>query len=334
MKRHISPSFHTFAALLASALTVTPAAMAGREEDGNISKPAPFFLNGHGWEDQRAFIESGARCATAHPEPAVAEALERNLDQFRTLRRGGDAAARPTPDTADRAAGTVTVQVYFHVVNKGSGIANGDVPDSQINDQIAILNAAYSGAAGAGAANTPFRFVLAGVTRTGNATWFNLSKGSTAETQMKTSLRRGDARTLNIYTANLSNGLLGWATFPWSYAGNPVSDGVVIHFSSLPGGSGAPYNQGDTATHEIGHWLGLYHTFQNGCAKNTGDYVSDTEPERSPAYGCPTGRDSCRGGGVDPINNFMDYSDDYCMYLFTPGQSVRMDNLCLQYRGL
>jgi len=225
--------------------------------------------------------------------------------------------------TAMRAVGSVTVPTYFHVINKGSGIANGDIPDSQITAQMNVLNAAY--------ANTPFRFVLQGTDRTTNSKWFALKDGSANERAMKKALRKGGKESLNIYTANLSGGLLGWATFPSSYTSQPLQDGVVMLYSSVPGGSAVPYNEGDTGTHEVGHWLGLYHTFQGGCTA-TGDSVSDTPAEASPAYGCPSGRDTCSTAGADPITNFMDYTDDNCMNTFTAGQSARADQLTATYR--
>ena len=220
-----------------------------------------------------------------------------------------------------------TINVYFHVIRRGSGVSNGDVPDSMISQQISVLNSAF--------AATDWRFSLVATTRTTNTTWFNNCASSTTETQMKNQLRQGSADDLNLYSCNPSGGLLGWATFPSGYASRPLYDGVVLLHSSLPGGSAAPYNEGDTATHEVGHWMGLYHTFQGGCAKGAsgGDLVSDTPAEKSPAYGCPGGRDSCRNiAGLDPIENFMDYSDDSCMFTFTDGQDARMDAQWTTYR--
>lgn len=287
----------------------------------------PFVIEGNIYANKAAFILAGGRCGTPTPDDITSNVIQQQIERFRPA-VGPDGDNNPE---LVRAPGTVTISVWFHVINKGSGIANGDIPQSQIDAQMTVLNNAYSGATGGN--NTPFRFVLAGVDRTTNATWYTLSDGSSAEANAKNALRKGDAKTLNIYTASPGGGILGWATFPWSYSSAPKDDGVVILYSSVPGGTAAPYNLGDTATHEVGHWLGLYHTFQGGCSANN-DYVTDTARERSAAFGCPTGRNTCSQTGNDPITNFMDYTDDSCMYLFTAGQASRADSLVLQYRGL
>ncbi len=280
---------------------------------------APFVLNGHSWVSQKAFVDSGARCAT-RPVDEI-EIQQVDAEVARILAERGSAQAVP---------GSVQVPVYFHVINNGSGIENGDVPEAQILDQIAVLNDSYGGVTGGAA--TSFQFVLMGITRTTNASWYTMTPGSIAEAQAKAALRTGGPETLNLYSANIGGGLLGWATFPSDYSRNPTLDGVVVLYSSLPGGSASPYDGGDTGTHEVGHWLGLYHTFQGGC-RQPGDQVSDTPYERSAAYGCPTGRNTCPQRGVDPITNFMDYTDDACMNRFSSGQSTRMDSQWQAYRA-
>jgi len=267
------------------------------------------------------FENLSRRCATKDHDEKEREQVTQENSRFKK-------ALAASGQEVERAPGSVTVPVYFHVIRSGSGA--GDVTNAEINAQIAVLNEAYSGQAGGGA-DTPFRFTLAGVTRTNNEAWYTMGYGSQEEKAAKAALRVGGAETLNIYTANLGGGLLGWATFPSDYRKHPSQDGVVILNESVPGGSADPYNLGDTATHEVGHWVGLYHTFQGGCSKRN-DQVADTPAEQSPAFGCPSARNTCNAAGLDPIENFMDYTDDACMFEFTAGQSVRADGLTLQYR--
>jgi hypothetical protein len=226
------------------------------------------------------------------------------------------------------AAQPVTVPVVFHVIRKDTTVDGGNVPRSWI-DQISVLNDSYGGRTGG--ANTGFQFSLQSIDRTTNAGWFRLSGGK--EKKMKQALKVGGPETLNIYSANLGNSLLGWAYFAQDAEAVGVLDGVVIHFDSLPGGPwGADYSAGDTATHEVGHWLNLYHTFQGGCA-GSGDQIADSPAEASPAYECPVGRDTCTATGLDPITNFMDYTFDSCMFQFTPDQAVRMQQAWAAYRS-
>ena len=297
-------------------------------------QPDPFqtdspFLGPDGvqFTSQRAFVDSGRRCAVL-PVDDIAEAAVQK-----------EVAARAVAGES-RALAVSTINVYFHVIQQnGTGGVSGTgfVPQSSLTSQISVLNNGFAGLGACPCAGseplgpTQFQFVQAGVNYTVNSTWYSAAPGSSAEAAMKSALHQGSADDLNIYT-NSGGGYLGWATFPWSYAGNPLSDGVVVYWASLPGSNYVPYNLGDTATHEVGHWLGLYHTFQGGC-QGSGDFVNDTPFERSPAYGCPAGRDSCRSkAGLDPIYNFMDYTDDACLWHFTPNQSTRMDSMWATYR--
>ncbi|KAJ3090855.1 hypothetical protein HK102_002456 [Quaeritorhiza haematococci] len=234
----------------------------------------------------------------------------------------------------------VDIDVHFHVINNGEGIDNGDLPQNMIEDQIRVLNEDFKGTG-------LFNFRLAAVDRTTNATWFTMGYESTEEREMKRTLRKGGPTDLNVYSADIA--LLGWATFPSWYAGDPQDDGVVIAHASVPGGSRERFNLGKTLTHEVGHWLGLFHTFTGGCSYPN-DGITDTVPQKNSTEGCPIGQKTCTRDDFprdqqhiferadlnvtqDPIHNFMDYSDDACMNEFTPGQAEKMRSEWVLFRA-
>ncbi|ESK89421.1 metalloprotease [Moniliophthora roreri MCA 2997] len=238
-------------------------------------------------------------------------------------------AANKVDPSSSSAAAAAPINIYFHVIREDATLVGGNVPDSQIQAQIDVMNEAYAG--------TGLTWTLAEVNRVDNANWFNNmgGPGTSISREMQVALRKGGAADLNVYTVAFTNsGLLGYAAFPFDYQNDPDIDGIVILYSSVPGGTTVPYDLGATLIHEAGHWVGLYHTFQGGCTA-PGDSVDDTPPESSPAFGCPVGRDTCRGGEVDPIHNYMDYTDDSCMTdPFTPGQVERLKAMMATYRDV
>ncbi len=219
------------------------------------------------------------------------------------------------------------IDVYFHVIKSTSGA--GAVSAATVGDQIGALNMTFGGFYGG--ANTGFSFVLAGLDTTTNDAWYAQDTFAD-EIAMKTALKQGDSADLNIYSGS-GGGYLGWAYYP-SITNSQrygVLDGIVLHYGSLPGGYIANYNLGYTATHEAGHWVGLPHTFEQGCIGH-GDYSADTPEQASPTSGCPIGRDSCPKAGLDPIHNYMDYSYDACYTQFTPDQTARMQKQFAHWR--
>jgi len=251
------------------------------------------------------------RCATQ--TPSLVE-MARNRDAVQRYR----SARKDLRKIVD----PIVIPIAVHVVRLTDGSA--DVSDKQIGEQMDVLNETFR--------EYGFQFVLDSIGRVDNTRWSQHvaedgSINEDLEIEMKEELAISPATTLNLYICNI--GTLGYSTIPQK--NHPEDDfrhGSVINYTTLPGGDGdlgAPYNEGDTAVHEIGHYLGLYHTFENGCDE-PGDYVDDTPFEGVQTDGgCPEGKDTCPDlSGLDPIHNFMDYSDDACLNEFTEGQRKRM----------
>jgi hypothetical protein len=282
-------------------------------DDVQLEKPS-FTTDGHS--------HSHSHCGTYQPSPEEMAIQEAKFNSLLKAKAKGNVASFAARDK-------ININVYFHVIM--SSTAKGNLTDTQITDQMSVLNNGFT--------NTSFVFNLVSIDYTKNDSWFIVKQTAQEEVDMKYALHMGGSADLNIYTAKIGqNDILGWAYFPVDildpdgyFYDYPKIDGVVLKYGTLPGGDEAPFNLGATAIHEVGHWLGLYHTFHEGC--NVGDLVDDTPAEAEPASGCPIGRDTCPSPGLDPIENFMDYSDDACMNQFTTGQATRMYNQWDIYRA-
>jgi hypothetical protein len=251
------------------------------------------------------------------------------------------------PDQHSRSV--VTIPVVVHVVYNTSA---QNISDALIQAQINQLNLDYArlnsdaantpSAFASVAANTNVQFCLAQRSPAGTATT-GIVRKSTTVTSFSTNNAVKKASTggddawpatsyLNIWSCNLGGGLLGYAQFP---GGTSATDGVVVLYSSVGSrtvpGTASPYNFGRTATHEVGHWLNLYHIWgDDGTACTGTDNVGDTPNQSSENYGCPAypHTDACSPSSPGVMfMNYMDYTDDGCMNTFTAGQAARMNAL-------
>jgi hypothetical protein len=278
---------------------------------------------------QARVADPGTACLTprTNEEAAAARGGATGLDhrgisaaeQRAITRRTNSLLAARVPGTSGRGSIALvaqTVPVYVHVMRDATGA--GDVTNLQITRQIAVLNRDYAGVG--------VSFNLIDTRRYDNTIWHE--DGQSA--QYRSLTRVGGARALNIWLVDFVQ--LGIATLPWDYPRQGAVDGIRVNYESLPGGSIIHFNEGGTATHETGHWLGLFHTFQGGCTRRN-DQVDDTPAQATPTRGCPASRDSCRLPGNDPIHNYMDYSWDSCYTEFTQGQAARIDRMWAAYRA-
>jgi hypothetical protein len=285
--------------------------------------------------------------AKVKAEVSAVVASAARTSSARTSAAGALAGGATSPARA-AAAGQIFVPVYIHVIH-GRHKGERRIGKHAARRMFRTLKAGYSGAQDPAAGATGVTFKLRKIRINRNERWFHAAPYSRADRQMKSRLHRGKARVLNIYVNRpRSRGqlLLGYSMFPWQRASRPKLDGVTISDISLPGGRARGYNLGDTVIHETGHWLGLLHTFEGGCVGGEGgDGVADTPAEAVPSFRCDE-RDTCpiaeypnpadptgpMISAPDPIHNFMDYSYDFCMSSFTPGQNARMLALFMHYR--
>ncbi|EAU87488.2 metalloprotease [Coprinopsis cinerea okayama7 len=262
--------------------------------------------------------EVSERCGNDHIDAATKAHMEADFKSRRV----------PPPSDVSSVSRAGPINVFWHVVSNDETPEGGNVPDSAIDEQMDVLNTAYQG--------TGLQFQLINVSRTVEPDW---SAGALTDTplsfEMKAALRKGGGADLNIWSCG---GLLGYATFPVNLTKEPEKDGVVIRFTTLPGGSSTNFNLGHTLTHEVGHWVGLYHVFEDHSCTGDGDEVDDTPPQSTSTSGCPDTKNSCGAGEEgdlpDSIHNYMDYSHDRCMCEFTNGQVERMHDQLATYRGI
>ena len=310
-----------------------------QQADGSVELNGKVYASTHDWLTSPEFQAAGGRCGTERA-PLLSPVIAQSDCTMAITHINQDY-------NDDR---TFVIQVAMHIVSKTDG--TGSITDDQVTSQIQILNDDYQAAAnshGAPGTNGKIKFVLArfdpmgnpstGIDRVTNDTYF--AEGDPGTSAMKTALHWDTTRYLNLYSSGLDTaGLLGYATFPQESAGQ-ADDGVVLAYQSVGANPAyTPYDLGASATHEIGHYFGLFHPFQGACGSasqpyTSGDLILDTPRDKAAHYDCtPTPSECNEAGAMVPIDDYMEYTTDACMTKFTPEQVNRARCGIVNYRTI
>jgi len=293
--------------------------------NGTVQAGEQTFASFEEYTQSDYFRENGKRCGTKVPEIAADEDLAKSVN---------DCTFSLTNIQNEYWPGSAYVaKIWFHVIYQSNG--TGNVSDAAIRAQVKVLSEDYratAGTMGSQGFDTNIQFELAGITRTQNDAWFTDSAAD--EAAYKQALNKDPSKFINVYT-NDASGYLGYAYFPQGGTAGQYFDGIVMNYQTIGGRNNgfSTYDQGRTLVHEMGHYMGLYHTFQDGSTCNNsytgGDLIVDTPAESEAHFGCAQ-TNTCNS--ADPIHNYMDYTDDICMYKFSQEQGNRAVCGLVNYR--
>lgn len=317
------PEMKNFVAAAFTALIASSTALKVLEVGGSQLNDTHFIEQGTNQTIQT--FSCGAHQGTA------SEHFNRTVSRFHEAQKAGAIGARAAKvATRQTVSPSITAPLYMHILHKNSEPSL--ITQTMVDQQVAELKSVYK--------HYGVTLNYQNTSWTANDAWAVAAGSDQAACEQ--ALRVGDYGALNLYFhTDLSGGNLGTCTLPSSVQKRTPpslysSDGCHINANTMPGGNMAGYNQGKTAVHETGHWLGLLHTFEGYSCSGTGDYILDTPMESQSSNGCPSkpSKDSCTGvTGVDPIHNYMDYSTDACYTTFTPNQVARIGSMWQQYRA-